>query len=427
VLGSCKAKKVTIPGSTALLPCRELLFIALITFRGLSLAQQDGNVPDAYAAADSQLNAVYQQVLPRFTLPNQEIFRRAELAWIDFSNKQKALVNRLQNENLVPNEFANADSIVEVNTRSKHLQTFFLSNNIPIAQPYMLQNLDQALNKTYTACFRRMSQNDQGLLVSSGRAWITYRNADAASVMAAYNNQTVETAAAAQVTAMRNAQLISLMQSVRPAPTTNTPAQEMPSPLQNSSPNPEDISAVFQFKDEAKGVLNAFLAKKDDPFFKNADAIKNIPELPAEISTSISKLDTEYIALSQKSDSARLLEPALNECRAVELLSSWSKFRNLLKTGHLDEAGSLMEKMVSQKPTGFTADYLPLWQTVESWQKVYLTDKSQFDDHIEKAQSSANLGQTSVAIKEYQAAYNLIEDATIPEKIKKLQEQSLGL
>ena len=226
---------------------------------------------------------------------------------------------------------------------------------------------------------------------------------------------------------MRNAQLTNIVLQLKEVPTTDTTPQESPPPLQMSSPDPEDVKAMSQFQDDAKGILNALLSKKDGPFFKNADAIKNAPELPTEISDQISKLDAQYIALSRKPYSAKLFEPALNECAAVELLASWSKFKQQLKTGSADDAGSIIQNALSQKPMDITADYLPIWQAAESWRDVYHTDDLKFDDHIQKAKSLAGLGKTSAAIKEYQAAYDIIQDSTIPEKIKKLREQSLGL
>jgi Tfp pilus assembly protein PilF len=56
-----------------------------------------------------------------------------------------------------------------------------------------------------------------------------------------------------------------------------------------------------------------------------------------------------------------------------------------------------------------------------------VTDKDKYSDHLAKANSFADLGKTSSAIKEYQAAYDIIEDSAIPERIKRLREQSLGL
>jgi hypothetical protein len=93
----------------------------------------------------------------------------------------------------------------------------------------------------------------------------------------------------------------------------------------------------------------------------------------------------------------------------------------------VDSAGSILQKAISDKPTVLSAAYSPLWQIAESWQKVYLVDETKFRDHIQKALSFAALGRTSAAIKEYQAAFDIIEVSTIPEKIKKLRDQSLGL
>jgi hypothetical protein len=117
----------------------------------------------------------------------------------------------------------------------------------------------------------------------------------------------------------------------------------------------------------------------------------------------------------------------LNEYAAVELLAGWSKFAQQLKTGGVAGAGTTIHDALDFKPKDVTPDYLPLWQTVLSWQDVYTKDHAKFDEHVRKAKSFADLGKTSDAIKEYQAAYDLIENSSIPEQIKQLREQSLGL
>ena len=47
--------------------------------------------------------------------------------------------------------------------------------------------------------------------------------------------------------------------------------------------------------------------------------------------------------------------------------------------------------------------------------------------HISKAVSLSDAGKTGNAIEEYQKAFDLFPDPDIPERIKTLQEQGLGL
>ena len=47
--------------------------------------------------------------------------------------------------------------------------------------------------------------------------------------------------------------------------------------------------------------------------------------------------------------------------------------------------------------------------------------------HMKKAKSQAELGKNSDAIREYEAAFAILETPQLPREIKKLREQSLGL
>ena len=412
----------------ALITRKQLLLIALFVFPCFSKAQQPDHLSGVYAQLNSQLDAEYSEALSRLTTSQQEPFLRAQLAWNIISDKEKALVNSLQSENFVPNGFAPSHTMIEIESRSMHLKAFFVDYKIDYPPQDTPQNQDDELNKIYAECMGRMTTSDQELLLSSERAWITYRDADIDAVIATGGNPIVKNAVIVTLSLQRIKSLTSIAHSMGQVPITNTPIQGVSTFLpQNSSPAAEDVKAMTEFQNGAKATLNALLANKTAPFFKTADAIKNVPELPAEISDQISKLHVQYDALSRKPDSINLLDPGLNECAAVELLSAWSKFTQQLKTGSADDAGSIIEKALSKKPKGITAAYLPLWQTAESWREVYVDDDLKFYEHILKAKSFGELGKTSAAIKEYQAAYDIIEDSTIPEKIKKLRDQSLGL
>lgn len=408
-----------------------LTLIALFVFPSLAAAQQNDAFSDSYMQAIAKRNDVYCLASQRLTPPVVAKLGPEEAAWVYFTSEEKALMDTLQSENLISATLTDAHSIAVVEAQTKHLQAFFVDHHINFPPQFTPQDRDQELNRAYADCMSRLTESDQKLLKTSERAWLAYRDADLAAVVASNRDPSWKNAAIVHLDTLRTEQLVAIGQALSPAPITPTPTQELPSPPspppQEISPNLEDIKAVYQFQDEAKGVLKSLIDKKDDPFFKQADAIKNVPELPADISAQISNLDTKYAGLLQKPDSDKLLQPALNECSAVELLVSWSIFAHKFRAGSLDEAGRVILKALSQKPTDITPAYLPVWQTVGNWQAVFLTDESKYFEHIGKAERLAALGKSSAAITEYQAAYDLIQTPNIPEKIKQLRLESLGL
>ena len=337
-------------------------------------------------------------------------------------------MDALKSENLVSEESANALRIDVVKARTNHVQQFFLGTTIFQPPDYTPQNRDQKLNKIYAECVRRLTASNQTLLQASERAWITYRDADISALAASGNDQKWRNLAIVELTEVRSAQLTAIVQSLDQIPTASPAAKELPPPpVQNTAPYPDDVKALAQFQNDAKAVLNAILAKKDDPFFKKADALRNLPELPDEIANRISKLDATCVGLSDKPYADKLLEPALNECATIELLAFWSKFTRQVKEGNVTDADLAIQTAISRKPKDISPAYLPFWQTVGSWHDIFVLDEAHYYDHVDKGNSFAAVGKTSAAIKEYQAAYDIFTNSTTSEKIKKLREQSLGL
>ena len=98
-----------------------------------------------------------------------------------------------------------------------------------------------------------------------------------------------------------------------------------------------------------------------------------------------------------------------------------------LKAGSIDEAVAGLGKALDRKPKNVSPDYLPIWTAAESWRSVFTKATGEYQPHVNKARSFAQLGKISDAIREYEAAFAIIEVPSIPTEIKKLREQSLGL
>ena len=398
-----------------------LLFLQLPLFLSPCFSKEPQQIStDASTITGEELTEVYQQALARFAPANKEVLRRAERAWIEFSNKHEAVVAALRRENLLTQEAAIDAEMGEVFERTNHLRTFFVTGNpMPNTEKSAWKNEDQSLQKVYDECIRRLNGNAQRLLREAERAWIIYRDADAASVGFAYKSEAVLNTAALRLTKIRSAQLTALLNPNNARPATPEPTAHV------DSPNPEDSKTVAAFRDEVKDALKGFLAKKDEPFFKEADTLKNVPDLPPDVADQLSKLGLKYAALSRKS--SKVLEPALNEYAAARLLAGWSAFLRQLKTGSVDDAAAPIRDALNAKPKDVSPDYLTLWRIASNWQDVYGKDAPKFRAHVTKARDLAGRGKTSDAIKEYEAAYDIIENSSIPEQIKKLRQQSLGL
>lgn len=396
--------------------------IVLVIFGRCAFAQSSSN--DPFTQADENINRIYKQALARFAPQNKEILRKAERAWIDFSNKQEALLNALNRENLLSQEAVDKATISEVEARTNHIEAFFCRQNVLTSPPTALQEQDQYLGKTYTECMNRLSNNAQRLLKEAERAWIAYRDADSAAVMMAYGNQSVQFASATHLTSIQSAHLSVIMSSMGQ---TSTARENSFPPIQFPSKTDDDVKEFADQKAKAKDLLTAFLAKKDDLFFHPADSINKAPELSPDMADDVSRLNSKFSGFSGSGKNSTLLQSGANEIAAIGLLYSWSKFTKALKSGSVEDADFCIEKMLGVTAKDAPAEYAPIWKAVDAWGHLYKKVAPDFLEHYRKARSFGNAGKISDAAREYQAAFEIIQNSTIPEQIKKLRQQSLGL
>ncbi len=153
----------------------------------------------------------------------------------------------------------------------------------------------------------------------------------------------------------------------------------------------------------------------------------NAPELSDDASRQVSKLDARYAELLNKHYADRFLEHVSNEAAAVELLVSWSEFTRSLKAGEVAMSELAIQKAVGLKPKTIAPEYHPLWQSVGNWHALFTAEEAKYYEHLDKGNSLADRGRNAAAIREFQAAYDIIQNPSIAERIKKLNEQSLGL
>src|ERR1700730_5249574 len=70
----------------------------------LAFALGQNAVSESFTEADAELNGVYKQALLSLPIGSQEPLRRAERAWIDFSNRNVAVLHALRRSDLISEE-----------------------------------------------------------------------------------------------------------------------------------------------------------------------------------------------------------------------------------------------------------------------------------------------------------------------------------
>lgn len=405
------------------------VFMVMAAF-GVLPWQTLGQANDGFdaAAVDARLNQLYKSCLTGLAPQGQESLKEAERAWIVFTQKSGQALVTLRHSGALTEEQLMRIFLNEERNRCDQLQTFFVSGQFQEEDSRTgRERAEKELQNTYDRCLQRLSSQDQNLLREAQRAWLVFRDADAdASVMAARQANRGwfrGFAAKAHSATLRANQLRSIyLESSGP------PLEQLVVATVKSAPPPDyEITTLAQLQKEAQSKLKAFLAQKEAPFFGKAETIKKLPELPTDLSEQLRELDVKFNRFNGRSDTAKLFEPVLNEYLAVELLTTWSSFTQQMKSGDVQKGTDALNDVLRRKPAVVSPDFVSIWQAAQSWQPIYTKAAADYEEHVKKAQSLAALGKNGAAIQEYEAAYDLIENATTLQEIKKLREQSLGL
>jgi uncharacterized protein YecT (DUF1311 family) len=388
---------------------------------------------DPFNQAGADLTAAYKQAIARYPQrDNEEPLRKAERAWIVYSNKNEAVFNSLMKENLMSEDAHDAAELAEVNARTKSLQILFYNNGIPLLDPQAsLARQEARLTDAYQTCLRLLNGQDQQLLREDERAWIVYRDLNTNAVALALHQPNDPlawtTSAKAWLASDRADELSSLTAATKqagPAPPAAPEAQ---------SGSFDDRAAVEKWQTDAKTLLNDLMGKKDAPFFGAVTGLKNLPPLPGNVEPKITSswetmgtLRNEEIAEAHSITSDALYSSS-GEAAAISILQAWIAFETLLKSGNLHDADLILSNCLQQKPNPVPQQYAAIWDKLAEWKTMADQTEAQIQDHVKKAQVESDLGKSADAISELNAANSLFNDPQIAGEIKKIRDESLGL
>lgn len=392
-----------------------LVFCVLLTI-GSTYAQR--SIPsDATPGAEHEFLRTYERCLTTLSPENQKGLQEAEQAWIVFADK---------NEAAIP-----ANAAVESkkrlirwqkDQRIAHLDYFFLRFRYAFEDnAKTLAETDAQLSPVYASCLARLSPEEQSRLREAQRAWIIYRNldADAAVLAARQANRPLFRgySAKAGLTALRTAELraMYLTEDSRPS------VEPLPTP---PTPRNDDAALLVPLVADAKPCLQKIIHAKDASFFAEPDSMSKALPLNEEASAKVAEINTKATELLRKTYSVQNLPP---EISTLQILSNWNQFTSRLKSGDPEDATPALPTEKTPRPKAIPAEYAPIWDSIERWERFYLARLTAYRQHVKRAESLADLGKASEAIREYNAAFALFENPRISKAVKRLREQSLGL
>ena len=201
-----------------------------------------------------------------------------------------------------------------------------------------------------------------------------------------------------------------------------------PSVLQS---NPEEIEPavknrmITDFKEQTQSVLSRVGEATGN--FHDVDRLDSIQPLPSRVSESVSSL-----ADRARDFRARLgYETALSECRAetetVDALSTLNQGIRNIADRDAPAAASGLTGFLKNNPEPKTDPQKPLWRYLTSIRSLCGRLEKDAEVHSQRAREFDAAGRNGDAIREYQEAYQIFPNPVTAERIRRLQNNSLGL
>lgn len=196
-----------------------------------------------------------------------------------------------------------------------------------------------------------------------------------------------------------------------------------------SSPEAMDSAVrdrlIADFKDETRSVWSRVGEATGN--FRGTDRLDAVKKLPAPVSESVGSL----VDRARSFRSQLGYETALRECRAetetVDALAAVDQVTRSIASNNASEANDRLADFLTKNPEPTGDDQKALWHYLTSMRQLCSRLEQEANVHVQRAQSLAAASRPSEAIREYQEAYRVFPNPATAEKIRQLQDNSLGL
>jgi len=221
-----------------------------------------------------------------------------------------------------------------------------------------------------------------------------------------------------------NPQLVMLAKSTRSV----SAAGAAPS---SSSSSPEDLEAAIKgrmisdFKEETQSVL----ARVDEATsnFRGVDRLEAIQKLPAPVSENVASLVDRARAVRTKLGYETALKDCAAETQTVDALGTLDQVTRSIASNDAAEATAKVSEFLKNNPQAAVDGQKNLWRYLTSMRQLCSQLESDAKVHTQRADSLAAASRTADAIRELQEAYRIFPNPVTAEKIRQLQNNSLGL
>jgi hypothetical protein len=197
------------------------------------------------------------------------------------------------------------------------------------------------------------------------------------------------------------------------------------------SSSPEDVNLaadnriIADFKEQTRSVLSRVGDATGD--FHEIDRLDSVKKLPAPVSESIDSLVDRARDFRSKPEDESVVQECQAETQTVAALSVIDEITQNIAANDASEAGSRLAVFLKRNPEPTVDGQKAVWRYLSSLRLLCSRLEKDAYIHVQRAQSLAAAGKTSDAIREYQEAYQTFPNPETAEKIRQLQDSSLGL
>jgi hypothetical protein len=182
---------------------------------------------------------------------------------------------------------------------------------------------------------------------------------------------------------------------------------------------------IADFKEETQSVLSRVGDATAN--FHEIDRLESVQKLPAPVSESVGSLVERARDFRAKVGYETALHEYRAETETVDALSVVDQITRNIAANDASEANARVADFLKSNPEPTADSQKGLWRYLTSVRLLCSRSERDADIHLQRAKSLASAGKTSEAIREYQEAYRIFPNPVTAEKIRQLQDNSLGL
>jgi hypothetical protein len=215
-------------------------------------------------------------------------------------------------------------------------------------------------------------------------------------------------------------------QVVMVSPRTSAGAGEVSVSLSPESRETSMPNRVIQhFKEQTQSTLSRVGDATGN--FRQVNRLEAVQKLPPPVSEGVALLANRARDVRSEVGSETALQECRNEIQTVDALSVIDQVTRDMAANDASRASSELNDFLQNSPEPIDDSQNGLWRYLTSLQQLFNRSEKEAAAHIQRGQSLDAANKTSEAIREYQKAYQVFPNPATAEKIRHLQDNSLGL